>query len=351
MRPLLSGAGGFLGDALLRRLPDGAVCLLRGSDHAARAATLARRSGVPVAGVSGDVRAPRWGLDDGLDALRGEVDSVVHLASETSWSAPWERLQHVNVDGAEEAVHVAARLGVPLIHASSLFSARSDHDVVPEALVPEHPDLSDYERSKCRAEWVVADAARRAGVPVRIARIGGLLGDHVPTPGRRSVPKVPMVRLLVTSGWPWVPYVRGARLDVAPRDLVAARLLELCDEAPTGAVDVLNVGLGMAAPLVGSLLAEASARTADGPNPVPRPMPAPAWVLRRASAGADRVGLGPGAARTIGLRYLSSSTLYPGRGNLEAVLPIGDLVTAMGFPPPSTPALPGYYAPWLTSSS
>jgi nucleoside-diphosphate-sugar epimerase len=302
--------------------------------------------------VAGDLRRPLWGLPEPvLDALRGQVRLVVNAAAQASWAAGWHDLMETNVEGARRAVDVAATLGVPLVHVSSLYAAHDCGRHVPEALVDEAAHLTKYERSKNRSEHAVADAAADLGVPTTIVRVGGLGGDLDPLPGERAA-LPPMLRLLDRDGWGWVPYVPDARIDVAPRDLVARTVAGILDDRGTvpvpapGQAVVRNVGLGHASPNAGALLAEA-ARLGMGYEKPVRPVPSPAKPLMALSELADRFGRGRRTTLLIGVRYFASSTVYLSEG-LGQDLSLATLVRTLVRRPRLEPAaLPSFYARWI----
>jgi nucleoside-diphosphate-sugar epimerase len=346
MMPLISGATGFLGTALLRRTPEGHL-LLRGGDADQRAARASRRSGGELRAVSGDIESDAWGLsDEDLAALRGSVSVVVNLAAVTDWSAPTARLNTTNIDGAVHGVAVAARLGVPYFHISSLYAAYRVEGEVPEALVVEDGGLTRYERSKCRAEWRVAQRCEQLGVPCTIARVGGLAADLHATPGnRRRQERVPFVWLLDSQGFGVLPYADGARVDVSPRDLVVDKLVELLASPPEpGTVMVRNVCLGAAAPTVGALFHELVANR-KGRGRRMLTVPVPRRVLLEGSTIGDRLSTGVRARQAIGLRYLASSAHYASEG-LGVRLGLDDLVAAVGFERRGVGLGSSYYSEW-----
>jgi thioester reductase-like protein len=356
---LISGSTGFLGRALLAQLELPAVALLRGSDFERRATVLSRQTGAAVTALAGDVTRPCWGLDESAIAgLREQVDVVVNVASETGWAAPWARLHSVNIDGARHAVDVAGALGVPLLHVSSLFVAFDHDEFVPEAMVDEGSHLSKYERSKSRGEWVVALHAERAQVPTSIVRVGALLGD-LAARSRQERPRtrVRMTRLLVDAPTmiPWLPapvlpYSATARIDLCPRDLVAAALAhmitDLAGHAASHDMVVRNLGLGGNAPLVGQLLDESRSILARQGFAF-RHVPVPGSWLRNVSAFFDRWSGAPGAAMFIGFRYLSSRTRYLGTCPGAETLTIRQLLRTMGIVEPDPVVPDPFYASWL----
>ncbi|HEX3784132.1 MAG TPA: SDR family oxidoreductase [Pseudonocardiaceae bacterium] len=347
MTVLVSGATGFLGTALLRQIDEPVVALLRGSDWENRARTLQRRTGAIVRGVPGDVRRPNWGLPAELLAeLREEIDAVINLAGDVSWSAPWARLVEINVDGAANAAELARALGATLVHASSLYAGYDHGEEVYEELLEERPGLTKYERTKLRGEWAVARACRTHEVPAVIARIPALSGDFDPVPGARSgATKVPFSRIIQTGVWPVLPFASGARLDVCPRDLVAVKMLRLLAEAPAGVV-VRNIGQGAGAPLVEAFAKEAAAATHGDTRLFPRPVRMPARWLRAVSAQADRLPESPKNSAVIGLRYFASKTVFTSSG-LDREVSVHSLVRTLGMPyQAQPPVLDSYYAGW-----
>lgn len=347
---LLSGATGHLGLPFLSAWDEPALALVRGADVTTRAAALARRSGVAVEGVGGDIREPRWGLSaTTVAALRGRVSLILHMGAETNWSARWEQMEATNVLGTAHAVDLAAELGVPLVHISSVFAAYGADREVGEYLVEEAAHLSTYERSKCRAEWIVEDARRQGSVDARIIRVAGVGGDTVQSDARRRRFRSPLLRVLGGQQWPVIPIVPTARVDIVPRDLAVGALVEIIRDRTDGR-PVRHISLGAHAPTVGALAAEVAAVLAERGTPL-RLVPTRPAVIMRASALADRFGSGPRATAVIGLRYFASTTTY--LSTLDLTLTLSDLVQASGLTPVAVEpvaALPSYYDRWLGNS-
>jgi nucleoside-diphosphate-sugar epimerase len=348
MTLLVSGASGFLGTAFLRAVNEPVVALVRGADWAARAQTMARRSGAGVRGLNGDVRRADWGLSgEQLRELRLEVRAVVHLAGDVSWSAPWSRLAEVNIDGAARAAEVAGALQVPLLHAGSLYAGHDYGDEVGEHLLEEREHLTKYERSKLRGEWAIARTCRQRGGPALIARIPALSGDLDPAPGMRSgSSRVPFSRILQNGDWRVLPYASGARLDICPRDVVAAALVSLLAELPQDGLSVRNLGQAAGAPLVESIAREAVAASLGDTRLFPRPVRTPARVLNAISRQADRLDESSRNSALIGLRYFASKTVYTSSG-LGREVSLRSLVRTLGMPTQAhPPAVDSYYASW-----
>jgi nucleoside-diphosphate-sugar epimerase len=256
-------------------------------------------------------------------------------------------LVETNVDGAAHAAELAHVLGAKLVHAGSLYVGYDYGAEVGEYLLEERDHLTKYERTKLRGEWAIARIARRYDIPAFIARIPALSGDlEPPESGDTGARKIPLSRLITSGRWPVLPYSVGARLDVCPRDLVAAKVVELLDVDPVDTPEIRNLGQSADAPIVESFIREASVASEREPRTFPRPVRAPAAWLKAVSRQADRLGESPNNAAAIGLRYFASRTIYVGAG-LGRQVSVRGLVRTLGMPLGAEPVrLNSYYAGW-----
>ena len=119
---LLTGATGFVGTQVARRLLADTTCslvaLVRADDQAAAARRLERAwwdwpdlvaaIGSRVEPLAGDVCRPGLGLADAtLGALTPRVTHVIHAAADLRLEAPIEELRRTNVAGTQHVLDLA----------------------------------------------------------------------------------------------------------------------------------------------------------------------------------------------------------------------------------------------------
>jgi thioester reductase-like protein len=221
------------------------IVLARSRDRVTAAARVAAALGVPadderVSVIEGDLAAPECGVDDaGWRRLRGSVETVIHCAGDTAF-AP-ERLEPY------EAGHVGGprRLLEGLaggrlrrwVHVSTAYVCGRREGLILES----EGDLGQafhnvYERAKLASETAVRRAGARAGVAVRVARPGIVVGEAPPTGG--GAPSnlfFDFVRLTATLAalaadrrmTLRIEAAARAPFNVVPVDYVAAALIHL----------------------------------------------------------------------------------------------------------------------------
>lgn len=161
-RVLVTGATGFLGGALTRRLCSIGVqvrTLARRPDD-----TLRELPGVEV--VLGDLTDSH-----SLDRIAADCDIVFHCAA--ALGGPAVHQHQVNVVGTRNLLNVC--IGVRrVVHVSSIavYGYRQCSDVTEEA--PHDPGADPYNISKSQAEVVV----RESGIPYSIIRPGMIYGPR-----------------------------------------------------------------------------------------------------------------------------------------------------------------------------
>lgn len=220
-RCLVTGATGFLGGALARRLLDHGHrvrLLLRGRSDSHDRAGANDPAFDDADSVIGDLRDP-----GSLTGIATDIDVVYHLAGMTHTNRAG--LYHeVNVAGTENLLRECRRAAVRRF---VYFGSRADD-----------PGAGAYSRSKHDAAVLV----RRSGVPfttLRIAEVYGGTGEG----GLAMIPRL-------VESYPVVPIIGGASFQLCPvhvDDVVSAAV----DAATTGAT--LNRAYVIAGPECHSL--------------------------------------------------------------------------------------------------
>lgn len=164
LRIAVTGAGGFLGGALVRRFAQAGHDVL----------ALARR---PIPDLPAGVRAQIADLT-ALGAFEGYVDAAVHCAAEIPAHCPDPaRLYEANVMACARVFAASAAAGATRIVFCSSMSAygRIDTPVVGPATPSTEPDA--YGRSKLEGERLLAECARHGSPKHALAlRLPGMVG-------------------------------------------------------------------------------------------------------------------------------------------------------------------------------
>lgn len=173
MKALVTGATGFLGRSIARRL------LREGVEVRALVRHGHADDGSAAEVLVGDV------CDDAAvaAAVRG-VDWVVHAAARVATTGSWEEFAEVNVRGTRRVIRAARAANVQrVVHISSLsvYAVPADGVQITEAspYESERDARGGYSRSKLAADRLALSEARR-GAPVVLLRPGLLYG-----PGKR----------------------------------------------------------------------------------------------------------------------------------------------------------------------
>ena len=193
MRTLVTGATGFLGAAILRRLK---------SEDGETVRAFVRPGRKPDVEVAEIAEGDLGDASSFAEALDG-VSRVIHAGARVSTSGPWEDFDAANVRGTRELIEASEQAGVEhFVHVSSLSvydvpadGVSLDEDSPLEAGAGER---GFYARSKLEADGVAQEAIAR-GAPVTIVRPGLIFGPGRPVPlARRSIAAGPL-RLLLAS--------------------------------------------------------------------------------------------------------------------------------------------------------
>jgi nucleoside-diphosphate-sugar epimerase len=149
---LVTGGTGLVGEPVIRALlarGDSVVALVRSRESAEKATACGAS---PLLGTVEDPRV--W------DTITG-VDGVIHSAALVAARTPWQSFFQVNVEGTRLAAATARRLGVRLVHISSVAVYGRQAADEPPGSRSEHAPLGPleehdfYARSKRLAEEMV----------------------------------------------------------------------------------------------------------------------------------------------------------------------------------------------------
>ncbi|GHD88873.1 SDR family NAD(P)-dependent oxidoreductase [Streptomyces naganishii] len=247
---LVTGASGFIGGHLVRRLAEHGhrvrVLVRSGSDHTAFAGSAAET-------VTGD-------LTD-RDSLRRAAEGVRHVYNCAGFSAdwgPWDRFREVNVDGARNVVEAAHEAGTVerVLHVSTTDVYGYPVSPCDETTSPRDIGLP-YNRSKVLGERAVREAAERTGQPVTVIRPVSVYG-----PGSKDF-VIEIAQLLlakqmvyvrqgrVPAGLLYVTNAVDGMIAAATAERTAGRAYNLRDAEDTTwrtYVEALAEGLGVKPP-------------------------------------------------------------------------------------------------------
>ncbi len=185
MTTLVTGATGFVGSAVVRRL------LEAGHDVRALVRPASDRrnlSGLPVDVVAGDLRR-----SDSLSAALRGCDTLFHVAADYRlWVRDEREMLAVNVEGTRRLMEAAGDAGIRRVVYTSSVAVLGHKAVGTPADETTHARLEEmigpYKRSKFLAEQIVRDFADR-GLPVVIVNPAAPVGprDIKPTPTGRMI--------------------------------------------------------------------------------------------------------------------------------------------------------------------
>jgi len=181
---VITGALGHIGSQLLRELPEAfpkAEIVLVDDLSTQRYSSLFK---LPAHGRYRFIEADVLSAD--LDGLFSGAKVVVHLAAITNAAGSFEireQVEQVNFTGTEKVAKACQRAGAALVFLSttSVYGTQADlvdEDCSDDELQPQSP----YAESKLRAENLLQDLGREAGLRHVICRFGTIFGT---SPGMR----------------------------------------------------------------------------------------------------------------------------------------------------------------------
>jgi thioester reductase-like protein len=187
----ITGATGFLGSHLVARLLDDGyhvTALARGSKNTSpesRVKEVLQDVGVSqfanIDVVEGDIAVPGLGLTDAAkQRILTDADEVWHCAASLSFQQEdRDEIFRMNVDGTRHVLDLVKQTRTRrLQHVSTAYIAGNRSDVALETEIHVGQTFKNaYEESKCRAELLIADQARKGEVVSSVYRPSIVIGD------------------------------------------------------------------------------------------------------------------------------------------------------------------------------
>jgi dihydroflavonol-4-reductase len=323
MKYFLTGGTGFIGSRIAHRLRE------QGHDVIALARDPTKASELRSIGV--DIRRGDVTDKESMRAPMEGVAGVFHVAGWFKFDDPDpSQGERVNVEGTQNVLELMAEFGIPkgVYTSSVVVNSDTKGKVVDETYRHEGPWMSEYERTKWKAHYEVAEPMIRKGLPLVIVMPGTVYG-----PGDTS-----RIRPL------FVRYLQG-KLRAIPRG--TAQSWSYVDDVAEGHVLAMDRGrpgekyllAGPAHSLVEAFDIAEGITGIPAPrfHPSPRFLRAIAAITRsewmRVAAGVTYLGSSEKAQRELGFRSRSfESGLRETLRHEKALLEISRRPRASEFP-------------------
>ncbi len=224
MKVLVTGATGFVGSAVVRRL------LARGDDVCVLVRSASRRGnleGLGVEVVTGDLLQP----ESLIKPTKG-IDALFHVAADYRlWTRDPAAMFRANVDGSVAILRAAAEAGAKrMVYTSSVATLGINKDGTPanENTPVSYADMiGPYKQSKFKAEEAVSTLVRDENLPIVIVNPSTPIGP-------RDIKPTPTGKIIVDAAAGKMPAFVDTGLNVAHVDDVANGHLLAFDKGEIG---------------------------------------------------------------------------------------------------------------------
>ena len=337
---LVTGAGGYVGARLARRLLEQGDATLLLWVHAAdegelqrKRARLLEQLGGPqprVRVLGGDLCSPQ----PFADLAREPITHVIHSAAVTRFNVERELAQAVNIEGTRALLDFARsrRELEGLDFLSTVYSSGLRPGRIPEEpLDDQHGFANHYEWSKWEAERLVRE---RCPVPWRILRVCTVIADDAGGAVSQQNAFHNTLKLLFYGLLSLVPGQPGTPLYFVTADYLEAALAELLERAPDGRVYHVSPDRAGALPL-GELLELAFASFAQAEDFRRRRILPPLFVDREAFELLV-AGVGSGVGSSVVGEAVASVAPFARQLFVDKHIVNERLLGATGSPPPAS---------------
>ncbi|WP_140625932.1 SDR family oxidoreductase [Methylibium rhizosphaerae] len=248
MQYFVTGATGFIGKRLVKKLLErrgSVVYFLLRPESESKVAELLQFWGVGknrACPVFGDLTTRKLGVSaDDIKQLKGQIDSVYHLAAVYDLKADEESQVQVNIEGTRNVVEFAKAIEAGHFHhvssiaAAGLYEGVFREDMFDEAEGLDHP----YFMTKHESEKIVRKECK---VPWTVYRPAMVVGDS--TTGEMDKIDGPyyffkLIQRMRQLLPPWMPSVglEGGRVNIVPVDFVV-NALDHISHLPAGKAEL-----------------------------------------------------------------------------------------------------------------
>ena len=183
---VLTGATGFLGKELLRRLLDSSAVQVIHCIAVRDPDKLSAFDSPKLRIYRGDLRSPICGLsqEDG-ESIFAQADVIIHNGADVSFLKSYQSLRSANVTSTKELFRLATPHRIPIHYISSVAAGRiTGEPTFYEVSLASHPPpvgwKDNYAASKWASEVFLEKAAHQTGMPVWVHRPSSITGEGVP---------------------------------------------------------------------------------------------------------------------------------------------------------------------------